>query len=216
MTTEKILMLDTETTNDIDDPICYDIGCAIIDKEGNAYEDYSFVVKDVFFNKELMESAYFKEKIPQYLEEIKEGKREPKSWYEIRLIIRNLMQKYNTTYVSAHNVRFDYRSTATTQRYLTKSKYRFFFPYGTQFLDTLKMAREIFARDDEYIAFCKENEYLCKNGKPRYTAEILYRYLNKDNDFIEEHTALEDVLIEKMILAECYKRNPEINGLLWS
>lgn len=216
MTTEKILMLDTETTNDIDCPICYDIGCAIIDKEGNVYEAYSFVVKDVFYNKELMESAYFKEKIPQYLKEIKEGKRIPKSWYEIRLIIRNLMQKYYTILVSAHNVRFDYRSTATTQRYLTKSKYRFFFPYGTQFLDTLKMAREIFAEDDEYIAFCEENEYLCKNGKPRYTAEILYRYLNKDNDFVEEHTALEDVLIEKMILAECYKRNPEINGLLWS
>ena len=56
---------------------------------------------------------------------------------------------------------------------------------------------------------------MTKRGQRRYTAEILYRYLTRNNDFIESHTGLEDVMIEKEIFVECIKRNPEINGELW-
>ena len=72
---EKFIVLDTETTNSIDDPICYDMGWAVVDKDGNVFQTYSFVVADVFLDRELMESAYFKEKIPTYWEQIKSGER---------------------------------------------------------------------------------------------------------------------------------------------
>ena len=35
------LMLDTETCNSIDDPLCYDIGFAIVDEKGKIYEKFS-------------------------------------------------------------------------------------------------------------------------------------------------------------------------------
>ena len=61
---EKFIVLDTETTNDIECPLVYDVGFAVIDKNGFVYEKHSFVVADVFLDKELMESAFFSEKIP--------------------------------------------------------------------------------------------------------------------------------------------------------
>lgn len=212
---EKFIVLDTETTNDIDCPLTYDLGFAVIDKNGNVYEKHSFVVADVFLDKELMQSAFFADKIPMYWEQIKNGERTLTSFYNIRKALVSVMEKYNTKIVIAHNARFDYISTATTQRYLTKSKYRYFFPYGTEIWDTLKMSREIFKDDEKYCAFCTENNYKTANNSNRYTAEILYRYLTNDNSFIESHTGLEDVLIEKEIFVECVRRNPEIDGKLW-
>lgn len=213
--TEKFMVFDTETTNDIDCPIMYDFGFAIIDKNGNIYRKGSFIVADVFLDKELMESAFFAEKIPMYWEQIKRGERELKRLANIRKIVLDTMKEFNIKIVMAHNTRFDYRSTATTQRYMTNSKYRYFFPYGTEFWDTLKMAREIFSVDENYCAFCTENNFLTKNGKNKYTAEILYRYLTDDISFEESHTGLEDVMIAKEIFVHCIQKNPNVNGKLW-
>lgn len=212
---EKFIVLDTETTNDIECPLVYDVGFAVIDKNGFVYEKHSFVVADVFLDKELMESAFFFEKIPMYWEQIKKGDRTLTSFFNVRRTLAKVMAEYDIDTVIAHNARFDYISTATTQRYLTKSKYRYFFPYGTKVWDTLKMAREVFKDDEKYCEFCTENNYKTSNNSNRYTAEILYRFLTDDNSFIESHTGLEDVLIEKEIFVECVRRNPEIDGKLW-
>ena len=211
---EKYIMLDTETTNSLDDPICYDVGFAVVDKEGSIYETHSFVVAEVFLNEELMESAYFIEKVPQYWEDIKTGTRKLAKFNTIRKVLAETMKKYNTNIVIAHNARFDYRSTAKTQRYLTKSKYRYFLPYGTEVWDTLKMAREVLKNDVDYDNFCYNNNYVTKRGCKRFTAEILYRFFTGDNDFVESHTGLEDVTIEKVIFAECMARGAE-SGKLW-
>ena len=211
---EKYIMLDTETTNSLDDPICYDVGFAVVDKEGVIYETHSFVVAEVFLNEELMASAYFIEKVPQYWEDIKKGTRKLAKFNTIRKVLAETMKKYNTNIVIAHNARFDYRSTAKTQRYLTKSKYRYFLPYGTEVWDTLKMAREVLKNDVDYDNFCYNNNYVTKRGCKRFTAEILYRFFTGDNDFVENHTGLEDVTIEKVIFAECMARGAE-SGKLW-
>ena len=212
----KVMMLDTETTNELDCPICYDIGFSVVDlDEGEVIERHSYVVADVFCDKELMSSAYFIDKVPQYWTDIKNGTRMLRRWATIKHIVADVMAQYGIDTVVAHNARFDYISTATTQRYLTSSKWRHFFPYGTKFVCTLKMARQIFGKDDDYIAFCKEHEYLTTYKKPKFTAEVIYRYLTNDLDFEESHTGLEDVEIETVILLKCIKINPEVDGLLW-
>ena len=212
----KALIIDTETTGTIDDPICYDIGFAVIDENGTTYEKGSFVVADVFLDDELMSEAYFKEKIPQYWEDIKNGSRQLKKFSSINFLIRKIMTEQNITTVIAHNARFDYRSTNLTKRYITSSKYRYFFPYGTEIWDTLKMSKEILKDDEEYRKFCVENNFVTSRNQNRYTAEIIYRFLTNDLQFIESHTALEDVMIEKEIFAYCVQKNPSIDGRLWA
>ena len=111
--------------------------------------------------------------------------------------------------ISAHNARFDLNACNMTQRWLTKSKYRFFFPYGTEIWDTLKMARDVVGKMPTYRRFCEENGYMTKHKtpQPRFTAEILYRFISGNKDFIENHTGLEDVMIEKEILAYCFRQH---------
>ena len=214
MTMRKFIVLDTETTNSLDDPLCYDIGFAVVDEEGSIFETHSYVVAETFLDEELMASAFFIDKVSQYWEEIKQGSRQLKKLNTIRRILKATMEKYNTNVVVAHNARFDYKSLNTTQRFLTSSKYRYFLPYGTEIWDTLKMSRQVLKENIDYDNFCYENNYLTKRGCKRYTAEILYRFLTDDNDFIEEHTGLEDVLIEKEILAFCLANGIE-DGRLW-
>ena len=210
----KFIVLDTETTNSLDDPLTYDIGFAVIDEKGKVYESYSFVIADIFLDKELMKSAYFADKIPQYWQDIKDGKRKLAKLLTVKKILAKVMKDNHINIVIAHNARFDYRSLTTTQRFLTSSKYRYFLPYGTEVYCTLKMARQALKNNVEYDNFCYNNGYLTKRGCKRYTAEILYRFLTGQNDFIESHTGLEDVLIEKEIFSFCFA-NGITDGKLW-
>lgn len=202
------IVFDTETTNGFDDPIVYDIGGAVVDKKGSVYETFSFVIYEVFCDmKDLMKTAYYAEKIPKYEEEIKNGERKLVKYATAKKHINKLAKKYNVKAMIAHNARFDYRSTTRTQRYLTKSKYRFFLPYGVELWDTLKMANDTICKQWAYKEWCYNNGYLTKNGRVRKTAEILYRYISGEHDFTESHTGLEDVLIEKEIFVRCINQH---------
>jgi DNA polymerase III epsilon subunit-like protein len=210
-----IIMLDTETTNDIDCPFVYDVGYQIFTLADGVLCERSFVNADIFLDDEMMASAYFADKIPTYWDEIKSGKRVLKKWENIKRQIAKDCKEFGVTIACAHNAAFDNRSLNTTQRWLTKSRYRYFLPYGVEWWDTLRMAREILRNDDNYGEFCYHNDYLTKRGGRRYTAEIIYRWLTDANTFEESHTGLEDVKIEREIFLFCIERNPEIDGRLW-
>ena len=213
---DVIMMIDTETTNDIDCPIVYDVGYQIFNLKGEMFCERSFVNADVFLDKELMATAYFVDKVPNYWKDIKAGSRELKTWFNIKRQIADDCKRFGVTVACAHNASFDNRALNTTQRYITTSKFRYFLPFGVTWWDTLKMARSILKDDDNYGNFCYENDYLTARGCRRYTAEIIYRFLTGCNDFEESHTGLEDVKIEKEILKYCLAQNPEIDGKLWN
>lgn len=211
----KVIVLDTETTNSIEEPICYDIGWAVVETTtGEILKSESYAVAEVFLDKEWMQTAYFADKIPSYWKEIKEGDRKLARLFTIKKALAADCKAYEIKEIYAHNARFDYLSCSLTQRYLTSSKYRYFFPYGVKVCDTLKMAREAFGADEAYHDFCKVNDYRTKNGQNRFTAEILYRFLTGDNTFEEVHKGLDDVRIEKEILCECLRRGVT-DGSLW-
>ena len=192
----------------------YDIGWAVVDKRGKVYETFSFVNADIYINeKALMRSAYYADKLPQYEKDIKAGSRKLATMATIRKIFLNSIERYNVKQIYAHNMRFDYGTLNNTQRWVTKSKYRYFFPYGIEICDTLRMSRNVLGNMPTYHRFCAENNYLDRKGKPRFTAEIIYRFITGDNDFIEKHTGLEDVMIEKDILAYCFRQHKKMNRL---
>lgn len=194
----------------------YDFGFAVVDKRGTVYEAFSFVNADIFLHeKELMKSAYYADKLPKYWEDIRAGRRVLTSFYNIRKIFYETIEKYNVKEIYAHNMRFDYGTLQNTQRWLTKSAYRSFFRYDLEICDTLKMARDVLGTMPTYKKFCEENGYLTTKGGLRYTAEIVYRYITKDTTFVEAHTGLEDVMIEKEILAYCYRQHKKMRRKLW-
>ena len=81
---KKFMVLDIETANNNDKetgnetgcPFSYDIGYIIADKYSHIYEKHSFIIRDIFvYERDLMKTAYYGWKIPQYVENLRNGKK---------------------------------------------------------------------------------------------------------------------------------------------
>ena len=210
----KFLVVDGETCNtpkingqlDYQSGQVYDLGGRVIDEMGNIYDEFDIVINDVFFGMDSqMKDAYYADKIPQYLEDMRMGKRKIVGIWDAYRIVRDMCKKWDVRVVVAHNARFDITTLNSTLRYLTKSFKRYFFPYGMRVVDSMKVAKMVLKNNQNYHQFCKENGYMTntKNPRPRYTAEVLWRYFSGDNSFNEAHTGLADVEIESQIFVKC-------------
>lgn len=219
------LIVDTETANTFNDEsgkldtssgLVYDCGFAIIDRKGKVYETRSFVNSDIFIHeKEMMKSAYYADKIPNYWKQIWAGERKVADTLEIRSEMHRLMKKYGVKVAVAHNARFDTQVLNMTARYITKSYIRFWFPYGTEVWDTLMMARSVIGKMPSYEYFCEKYDRYTKTGQKQMTAEVLYQFITNNPEFKESHTGLEDVMIEKEIFAYCVKQHKAMRKILY-
>lgn len=206
------MVLDTETTNNTigkpyNDGLAYDLGVAIVDKKGNEYFSKSWVISDIFDNeKELMDTAYYKEKLPKYYEELANGVRERITICQAKKQVRLLLEKYNVEQVFAYNMAFDLQTLNNTIRYVTKSKIRYFFPYNIKVGCIWNMACQVITTQKTFL---KEN-VINEKGNYITNAERVYQYISKDKDFQEEHTGLCDVRIESQILAKCFSQHKKM------
>lgn len=206
------LVIDIETANHANDALAYDVGIAVVDRYGNIYATYSFVCYDIFeLEKELMGSAYYARKIPEYYVGLANGERTMATLYEIREVIHNLCAEYDIKAILAYNAHFDMSGLNRTQRYVTKSKYRYFFPYGIPVHCIWHMACQTICSQKKYYNFCIENGFVSNSGNIKTSAECVYAFLTNNPDFEEEHKGLEDVLIEAEIFAECIKKHKKMN-----
>ena len=209
---EMYVVIDTETTNTVEQPLPYDIGFAICDRMGNIAEERSYVVAETFLDmKDTMKSAYFAEKIPQYWEDIKNGSREIKSIYKIRKEVKDLMKKYNVKKVGAYNMGFDKRALNNVMRYTTKSFCRWFFPFGTEFFCIWHLATQTLLQQKTFFKMAEKNNWFSEKGNLLTNAEVTYNYIKKMSDFKEEHKGLEDVRIEVEIMAHCFRQHKKMN-----
>lgn len=216
-----LLQIDTEATNCLQEgwsisknALPYDVGFAVIDTHGNIYETFDFVNADIYCNEpELMESAYYADKLPQYEAEIEAGIRTLATSHTIRKVMLDAIERYHIKEVVAHNARFDCDTLNNAVRWDTKSKYRYWFPFGmVEWWDSMKMARSVICKMPTYKKFCKEVLGL---DRVSASAENLYRFISGNHNFKEAHTGLEDVYIEAEIVAYCYRQHKPMEKLLF-
>lgn len=210
-----VIVLDVETANMTEDALVYDLGFGVYDKQGNEYESYSKVITNIFDKeKDLMQSAYYSKKLPQYYEQLENGTRERMGILQAKKLIREVMEKYKIKEVYAYNANFDLTALNKTVRYVTKSKVRYFFPYGTKVCCIWHMACQVLCTQKTFLKQGVRNG----NGNLITNAERVYSYI-KNIDFQEEHTGLEDTRIEAQIMAWCFrqhrKMNRNINRACW-
>lgn len=216
----KIFMCDTETAGSLEKPLVYDMGAMVVDRNGNKIVDETInhVNCGVFYyKKDLMETAYYADKLPTYRDEIWDGEREVFDIMETRERVHKLFKDEGITVVCAHNARFDINALNNTVRDATNGKVRYFFPYGVEVWDTLKMAQQILKDMPTYRKFCEDNGFMTNHAvpRPRYTAEVIYRFITKDTDFEEAHTGLRDVEIEAQILAYFIRQHKKMDKVLY-
>lgn len=227
----KFLLVDVETGNDVNDPLIYDIGYQIIDSKGKVYAERSMVIDEIFNGfKGITRSAYYKEKFPQYRVDLKNGKRELVTIKQARYYMLQDMKRFEVDTVLAYNAFFDTKALNNTLRYVHKSEHlgitkwgrnysrRYFFPYGTKIGCVWAMACNSILKTKEFINFSKKHDFLSVAGNISTSAEIAYRYLINDPTFIEEHTGLEDVKVERQLFVASLQAGAKIekpNSLCW-
>lgn len=73
--------------------------------------------------------------------------------------------------------------------------------------DIWGLACEHLLNNDDYKKMCVDNEWFTASGKYYKTsAETAYRFLKRDSEFIEAHTALDDAIIESELLSAIIKK----------
>ena len=211
------LTLDTETANTLEEPLVYDIGGAIHDKQGNIYHTFNYIIYDIYVGeRELMQTSYYAEKLPQYEKALKANELKFKRFMTVYYYIHDLIKEYNIKAVIAHNMRFDRTALNNTLRHVTGGKKKWFFPYNTDLWCSLSMARQTIGQQKSYQSWTKENpDRLTQYGQPRLTAELLYQYISGDENFIEDHTALSDALIEIDITVQCIRQKKKMYRTYW-
>ena len=208
-----VMVLDVETTNNHmekgapNDGLVYDLGFTITDKKGNIHAKRSFAIQEIFDWKELMATAYYKEKLPKYYEKIAKGEMEKISIWEARKRVYKAIEYFNIKEVWAYNASFDYTTLNNTVRYLSGSSCRWFLPYGIEVCDIWNVACQVLGRQK---TFQWENIRNAKNNLIT-SAERMFAYMTQDEDFEESHTGLEDAIIETKILIRCLKNHLKIN-----
>lgn len=192
---EKIFaIIDTETVGELGDSYvnAFDIGATVIDRKGNLLDSISIIVLS---NLDIENAFYGRQKIDVYRNMIRdENVILVYNETEALEILDEFFEINNVTTICAYNSGFDFGKT------LLKYRVNEF-----EFIDIWKAFLETIAKTKRYSKFCTENEYLAKNGRPRATAEIAYRFLTNDNTFEESHTALDDAIIESEILKAIWK-----------
>lgn len=211
-TKDLYIVGDIETANHTEDALAYDVGLAVCDRYGNLYARKSIIIKEIFFGEaDLMQSAYYAKKIPEYLESIANNERNVANLYEVYATLQEWNKIYKPKAFLAYNAFFDMMGLNRTQRYVTKSKYRYMLPYGLPVQCIWHMACQTICSQKKYYDFCVDNGFVSNAGNISTSAETVYAFITNNPDFEEEHKGLEDVLIETAIFAECVKKHKKMN-----
>lgn len=198
----NICIVDTETQGGLDKRNIYDLGYvfATYDDELKEYVPFrkiSRIISQVYDNVELFETAYYGEKRPIYTNKLKGRKTKKQQRGHAFRSFYNKLDKYDTCYTGAFNMDFDAGAFK-----MVSERYSVINPLEAQNLFCIwELATQTICLTKEYIEFCEKYNFIT-DSELNYTtnAEVVYAFITNNPDFKEEHTGLEDALIELKIL----------------
>lgn len=199
---KNILVFDTETTGDFSTPFIYDIGWAVLDESLNVVQKREYIVKEIYGNKFLMDSAYYQNKREAYNKRLTDGELNLMSMGNIFKQLLSDIKAYKVNTLAAYNVAFDLRAMLGTLE-LTSSHE---LPRWFKLLERVRtlciwnLACDTILQKQEFKTLALQEKWLSEKGNLLTNAEVAYRYISNDTTFEEDHTALSDVLIEVDIL----------------
>lgn len=203
------VIIDTETAGPIDDRNAlrvYDFAYCIIDSNFRTVCQKRFLISEVFSDVLLMESAYYAHKLPGYYRELAEKKVTCVKLFDAYQSFINDCKKYKVKQIWAYNASFDRDALNATISAISNGFKRYFFPYGVKVKCIQSLCCSTILNRPSYFKFAQKHGLLTAKGNLSTTAESAFRYYTGNPDFIESHTALNDVLIEKDLLAYALTR----------
>lgn len=191
---KNILVLDTETVGDFSTPLIHDFAYCILDENFNIVKTYNALVNEIKNCKYLMRSDFYNTKKSLYDFMILQKKVELKNWLDILKDFKNDLKDYNIKTICAYNVAFDKRAIEKTCELLHGKIPKL------NYLCIWNLATDTIMNNKKYKKWCIDNNYISDKGNFLTNAECCYQYITNNIEFIEEHTALQDSIIESEIL----------------
>ena len=232
-------ILDTETTattppeenkkKKVIEKLVYDLGYTIATKKEIVLKR-NFLIQEIFCNEQLMNNAYFISKKSMYDKMVENNQIEIIPLATAIKQMQKDFEKYNVTKFGAYNVSFDLDALMQTVFFIYRNIFKMLWKKtskGTFIPDTeLFLKKVILHKEDIEIldlwtlscqTLCNQKTFqafykqLSEKGNVKSNAEIVYNYINGTTDFEEEHTALNDAIIETEILQRILKIHQKVD-----
>ena len=209
----NVAIIDTETTKN---NMVYDLGVAILNTSNSEVVDtMNVIVAETFGDVAAMRTAYYANKIPQYLAAIDAGELEVLGFNDCFKRFNALLEAHGVRSVWAYNMAFDFKALNRTIGELSNGFVTCFFPASVKCFDLMSSAINLVGNTRRYQSWALKHGYVTPTGRAKATAEIMFRFVAEDDAFVEDHTALSDAMVEADILAHLvakkagYKRHGE-------
>lgn len=205
----NILIFDTETIG-TEKAFCYDIGYVIFNtEEKQVVKKQEFVIEQIWSNKALFETAFYREKKPLYISKMRGRKAKLVKWgYAVDRIIKDI-ENFEISSAYAYNSKFDMRVIDfNAEWYKTRNFLDYVKTYDIWGYTSKVITSEL---GNEYRQFCEENNFFSESGNYTNNADTWGKFLKNSLEWQEEHTALEDSKIECEILMYCIDKGLKLN-----
>ena len=197
----NVMIFDTETT-DLNSPFCYDVGYLIVNAETEEIlVRRHYIVEQVWHNLPLFESAYYKDKRPQYISLMRSRQAILDKWGYIMRQLSKDIRNYSVAMAYAYNSDFDEKVMNFNNDWFKTIN-----PFETvPIFDIWAMATNFITNRADYQQFCEEHKFFSDTGNYKSSAEVVYRFITNNPDFVEAHMGVLDGDIEAAILFHCVK-----------
>lgn len=203
----NIIVFDTETTS-VNKPFVYDIGYTVYDTDSDTLiAKRSYIVTNVWNNMMLFSTAYYADKREKYEQNLTNRLMVKHSFEWVVEKITNDVEQFEITDGFAYNSSFDIGVFKFNCEWFRTPN-----PFdNVKIHDIRGYVHQWIACAEEYRAFCDEHKLYTDSGNYSTTAEDVYRFITKNVEFTEAHTALADSEIELDILKACIAEGAEWN-----
>ena len=197
----NVMIFDTETT-DLNTPFCYDVGYLIVNAETEEIlVRRHYIVEQVWHNLPLFESAYYKDKRQQYVSLMRSRQAILDKWGYIMRQLSKDIRNYSVAMAYAYNSDFDEKVMNFNNDWFKTIN-----PFETvPIFDIWAMATNFITNRADYQQFCEEHKFFSDTGNYKSSAEVVYRFITNNPDFVEAHMGVLDGDIEAAILFHCVK-----------
>jgi len=187
-------VFDTETIG-VDKKWVYDLGMVITAKTGRQLYKKRWIIEEIINIPNIEEIAFYGEKIRTFYK-----KEQAVKFALAREEFRDIMEYFKVNVITAYNLKFDMSAIKQTLAY-TKIGNKFL-NNPVDYFDLWNASCNSIFQQSLFKKIAEQQNWLTEKGNFITTAEIAYRYITGNYNFIESHTALEDAVIESKILQD--------------
>ncbi len=195
-------VFDTETIG-VSKKWIYDLGLVIMEKTGNPLAMYRWRIKEVLEIPGIEKIAYYGEKIPAFYKGLPAV-----TFTQAKKEFNEILVKMGVTTITAYNLQFDMLAIKDTLKHTNSGSK--FLEKDYEYFDLWNASCDSFFQQKRFKRIAIEQNWLTEKGNIRTSAEIAYRYITGDYQFMETHTALEDAEIEGKILQAVIRQKKKI------